>query len=133
MEREYFSIKEVAQKLHVHYNTIVKLIKTRKITAVKVAGAWRISGVAIDSYLDRYTINKSSKRLPACESDMDIEELEIEILAIRKIADKVLALISASKKSAPAKCRVEKIDGVAGLTARLLTGRMKPDKLKKKK
>lgn len=56
MEREYYSINEVAEKLHVHYNTIVKLIKTRKLTAVKVAGSWRISGVALLAYLDKYSV-----------------------------------------------------------------------------
>lgn len=56
MEREYFSINELSDKLGVHYNTIIKLIKTRKLTAVKIAGAWRVSGVALNAYLDKYSI-----------------------------------------------------------------------------
>lgn len=56
MNREYYSIKEVAQKLNVHYNTVVKLINKRKIAAVKVCSSWRISGLAIDEYLKKHTI-----------------------------------------------------------------------------
>lgn len=56
MEREYYSVNELAEKLHVHYNTIVKLIKTRKLTAVKIAGTWRVSGVALETYLDKYSL-----------------------------------------------------------------------------
>jgi len=63
-----------------------------------------------------------------------IEKLEIEALALRKIADSVLQQVQAAKKdAAPAqsgkgrKRKAVKVDRVASLTARILTGKRKPD------
>lgn len=54
--RAYFTIKQVAEHLQVHSNTIAKLIRERKITAVKVAGVWRISQIALNAYLENRTV-----------------------------------------------------------------------------
>ncbi|MEZ2446074.1 hypothetical protein AB6805_30370 [Chitinophaga sp. RCC_12] len=62
-----------------------------------------------------------------------IEILEIEILALRKIADKALAIIREGKKPSRAKAPSKKADGEADLRARILTGHLKPARLKKKK
>lgn len=64
---------------------------------------------------------------------MDTEQLIIELLALRKIADNVLGQIRAESKSARPKGKSKKVDGVADLTARIVTGGMKPTKLKKRK
>jgi excisionase family DNA binding protein len=56
MEKQFFSVNEVATMLAVHYNTIIKLILSRKLTAVKVAGAWRVSQVALDEYINKNSV-----------------------------------------------------------------------------
>ena len=64
---------------------------------------------------------------------MNNEELEIELIALRKIADKALAIIRADKKTTHTNGKAKKIDRVADITARILTGTLKPMNLKRKK
>ena len=61
---------------------------------------------------------------------MNNEELEIELIALRKIVDKALSIIRSDKK--PQK-KTKKIDGIAGIKARILTGSLKPMNLKRKR
>lgn len=63
---------------------------------------------------------------------MKSEELEINILALRKIADTLLQQVRADKKSASAKGRKKKVISMADLKSRVLTGGMKPAALKNK-
>ncbi|PUZ21775.1 hypothetical protein DCC81_24620 [Chitinophaga parva] len=51
-----FSPQEVADMWGVHYNTVVKAIKERRLTATKFEGAWRITQVALDAYIQKRTI-----------------------------------------------------------------------------
>lgn len=55
MEKQFYTVKEVAELFSIHINTVAKLITTRKLTAIKVAGVWRISQVAINSYIEQRT------------------------------------------------------------------------------
>lgn len=52
----FYTVNEIASVLRVHRNTVEIMIKSRKLTAVKVGGVWRISQVALDSYLNKQTI-----------------------------------------------------------------------------
>lgn len=53
---KFYTINELAGLLSVHANTVAKLIRERNITAVKVAGVWRVSQIALDAYLDSRTV-----------------------------------------------------------------------------
>lgn len=57
-------------------------------------------------------------------------ELEQNVLALRKMADLVLGQVRAEKAAAPARAKpsTKKVDGVADLKARILTGHIKPRK-----
>lgn len=59
-ESGFYTIHQVAEHLQVHSNTVAKLIRERKITAVKVAGVWRISQIALDSYINSRTVKAAS-------------------------------------------------------------------------
>lgn len=59
-ETRFYTIHQVAEQLSVHSNTVAKLIRERQITAVKVAGVWRISQVALDNYINSRTVNARS-------------------------------------------------------------------------
>lgn len=61
----------------------------------------------------------------------ELDNLEINVLALRKIADKVLAQIAVEKSTAPARAKRRKNDDVAALMERVLTGKLKPQKAKK--
>lgn len=52
----FYTVNEVAAMFKLHRNTIELMIKKRKLTATKVEGVWRISQVAIDSYVNKQTI-----------------------------------------------------------------------------
>jgi hypothetical protein len=62
----------------------------------------------------------------------DLEGIEIDALALQQLAERVLARVRAVKGVNPIKVN-KKISGAAELEARILSGRMKPDKAKKKK
>lgn len=57
---QFYSIKELADLLSVHSNTVAMMVKERKITAIKVAGVWRISQIALDNYLESRTVKAKS-------------------------------------------------------------------------
>ncbi len=62
----------------------------------------------------------------------DLEGIEIDALALQQLAERVLARVRAVKGVNPIKSS-KKVNGTAELEARILSGRMKPEKAKKKK
>jgi excisionase family DNA binding protein len=66
-ESEYLSVKEFAALIHVHYNTVLRAIKTGKLTAFRIGRgkkcAYRIS---------RYEINRIAL--------MDMEDMVSRII-----------------------------------------------------
>jgi excisionase family DNA binding protein len=52
----FYTLNEISAILRVHRNTVEIMIKSRRLTATKVGGVWRISQIALDSYLDKQTI-----------------------------------------------------------------------------
>jgi len=66
-----------------------------------------------------------------------IEKLEIDALALRKIADSFLQQVQAARKGAASaqgrKRKPTKEERIASITARILSGRMKPDNIRKSK
>ena len=49
---EYLTVEEVAKNLRVSTDTILRLIKARKLVAYKVSGVWRIMPDDLQRYLD---------------------------------------------------------------------------------
>ncbi len=62
----------------------------------------------------------------------DLEGIEIDAMALQQLAERVLARVRAVKGVNPIKAG-KKISGTAEIEARILSGRMKPEKAKKKK
>ena len=58
----FYTIAEVAKCLRVSVDTIERLIKNEKLTAVKVGAQWRIDQEAIDQYTKSRTLK--AKKLP---------------------------------------------------------------------
>jgi excisionase family DNA binding protein len=54
----YYTIKQVADKVSVHPDTIRKLVSNGKMEAVKFGGAIRISESAVTNYLERFKVQK---------------------------------------------------------------------------
>lgn len=63
----------------------------------------------------------------------ELEELEINALALKQYAEKVLEGVRAIKTTPAIKKVVKKDMGAADLEARILAGRLKPSGIKKKK
>lgn len=51
MEKGYFTVDEVAEKLGVHTKTIRRYIYSGKLSAQKIGGQWRVTEEALDQYL----------------------------------------------------------------------------------
>ena len=53
------SLQEVAEKLNLHYRTVLNWVQEGKLEAVKTGRVWRISQQEVEEFLKRA---KSSKR-----------------------------------------------------------------------
>ncbi len=53
--KEFLSIKEVAQRLNLHEMTIYRLIKSKDLPAFKVGGQWRIRRQFLDEWLTSHS------------------------------------------------------------------------------
>ena len=49
--KEFLSIKDVAQRLNLHEMTIYRLIKSKDLPAFKVGGQWRIQKEFLENWL----------------------------------------------------------------------------------
>jgi len=49
---EYLTVEEVAQKLRVSADTVLRLIKRKKLVAYKISGVWRIDPADLQKYLN---------------------------------------------------------------------------------
>lgn len=61
MEREYLTIDIAANRLGVHPKTIRRYISSGKISAQKIAGAWRINMDSVNQFLDSCEVNECKK------------------------------------------------------------------------
>lgn len=52
-EEEFFTIKEIAEKLQVHHNTVRALIRTERLLAIRVGHQWRILSSDLEDYIHR--------------------------------------------------------------------------------
>lgn len=60
MSDEILTVSQAAEYLQVCDKTILRLIKTKKITASKIGNRWRIKNSEIDKYI-RNTANNSDR------------------------------------------------------------------------
>lgn len=60
MDKKYYTVDETADKIGVHSKTIRRYIYSGKLSAIKVAGQWRVYEEAINSYLDSCNGNGST-------------------------------------------------------------------------
>lgn len=51
MSKAYFTVDEVAEKIGVHTKTVRRYIYSGKISAQKIAGQWRVTEEALETYL----------------------------------------------------------------------------------
>lgn len=52
MDKGYYTVEEVADKIGVHTKTIRRYIYSGKLSAKKIAGQWRITEVELNDYLN---------------------------------------------------------------------------------
>ena len=58
-ETDFYTAKEVAEKLRLHRNTVIKLILTRQLSATVVGKQYRISEKHLQEYYTRNTIQQA--------------------------------------------------------------------------
>lgn len=65
------------------------------------------------------------------KQELEFDQLEVEILALRKFAESLVRRVRAARKVAPRRRQsAKKADGVAAMKARLLTGKLKPEEIR---
>lgn len=63
-EIKIYTLIEVAEKLRVSDDTILRAIKKGELDALKIASCWRITSEQLEAYLDLRTVSfKRSKKL----------------------------------------------------------------------
>lgn len=50
--QEMLKLRRVAKMLDMHYQTVWRLVKEKKLPAVKIAGSWRVRQEDLDKYLN---------------------------------------------------------------------------------
>ena len=55
MGTKIYTAEQVAKLLQVHHLTVLKLIKQKKLKAVKVGRVYRISESALNAFLENYS------------------------------------------------------------------------------
>jgi len=55
MGTRLYTAEQVATMLQVHHLTVLKLIKQKKLKAVKVGRVYRITEAALNAFLDNYS------------------------------------------------------------------------------
>lgn len=70
-----FTLKEVAETLRVSEETIVRAVKRRELTGIKVGGQWRFTEEGVKEYLDgRSIFRKKSKPIDVDKLFASIKE-----------------------------------------------------------
>jgi excisionase family DNA binding protein len=58
MKKEYYTVEELAEKLQVHWQTILNYIRSGELEALRLGKGYRIS----KSSFDKFVINRSTKK-----------------------------------------------------------------------
>ena len=57
-ESDFYTVKEVAGKLSLHYLTVLKLLKTNKLQGIRFGNSWRVKKTYLDN-LDASTLKET--------------------------------------------------------------------------
>jgi excisionase family DNA binding protein len=55
MSKEYYTVEELSELLHVHWQTILNYIRSGELEAVKLGKGYRISKIAFDEFIKKRT------------------------------------------------------------------------------
>ena len=55
--QEWLKLKQAAEYLQMHYQTMWKLIKDKKIPAKKMGGTWRVKREDLENYIEESDSN----------------------------------------------------------------------------
>ena len=69
---DLFTVKEVAKYLKLHEITVYRMLKNKRIPAIRVGGQWRFESDAIKAWLDSSNPKAPSKRGPHLRSSAHI-------------------------------------------------------------
>ena len=58
MEKEFYTVEELSEKLQVHWQTILNYIRSGELEAVKLGKGYRISKTAFDSFIKKRSTKK---------------------------------------------------------------------------
>lgn len=58
MKKEYYTVEELAEKLQVHWQTILNYIRSGELEALRLGKGYRIS----KSSFDKFVSNRSTKK-----------------------------------------------------------------------
>lgn len=58
MEKDYYTVEELAEKLQVHWQTILNYIRTDKLEAIKLGKGYRISKESFEEFLRNQSTRK---------------------------------------------------------------------------
>ena len=59
---EYYTIKEVAERMRVHERTVKNWIQAGKFEAFREGNVWRISAASFDAYVERQTVGGKAEQ-----------------------------------------------------------------------
>ncbi len=66
MDKEFFSLEEVADKLGVTYQLIYRLVRTGELPAVRLGKLYRVSSADLDAYLANSRASASGGTCDVC-------------------------------------------------------------------
>lgn len=58
MENKYYTVSEISEILKIHWQTVLRYIKSGKLEAVKLGKGYRISEKALDNFKNQNTTLK---------------------------------------------------------------------------
>lgn len=59
MEKDYYTVEELAEKLQVHWQTILNYIRADKLEAIKLGKGYRISKESFEEFLRKQSTRKT--------------------------------------------------------------------------
>jgi excisionase family DNA binding protein len=68
LEDDFYTVQEVADKLRVSYQTVIREIRAGGMPGVKVGGQWRVSDSALRCYLEARAAASPALREPPSDS-----------------------------------------------------------------
>lgn len=61
MKKDYYTVEELAEKLQVHWQTILNYIRSGELEAMKLGKGYRISDASFESFVKSRSTRKNAK------------------------------------------------------------------------